>query len=175
MNWGNCPVSVVTPVFFDIETTGLRPDRGAKITEMALVDHEGPQFQWKRPTLNEDHQTLSTQLSLLFKHFENRIVIGHNLQFDLRFIAYEADRFGLEGPSLQFIDTLELARRTLSNATDFRLEALVRRLDLQVEDPFHTAVTDAQATHALFWRLVETGNVQTVAAAGLKHLNWTNF
>ncbi|WP_146110112.1 hypothetical protein [Salinibacter sp. 10B] len=33
-------------MFFDLETTGLRPDRGARITEMAVVDQECIRFDW---------------------------------------------------------------------------------------------------------------------------------
>ena len=40
------PIRTASVVFFDLETTGLRPDRGARITEMAVVDQEGIRFDW---------------------------------------------------------------------------------------------------------------------------------
>ena len=40
------PIRIASVVFFDLETTGLRPDRGARITEMAVVDQEGIRFNW---------------------------------------------------------------------------------------------------------------------------------
>lgn len=35
------PLRTAPLVFFDLETTALRPDRGGRICEMAVVDAEG--------------------------------------------------------------------------------------------------------------------------------------
>lgn len=40
------PIRTASVAFFNLETTGLRPDRGACITEMAVVDQEGIRFDW---------------------------------------------------------------------------------------------------------------------------------
>lgn len=168
----DCPIEVASLLFFDIETTGLRPDRGAQITEIALVNHTGICFDWKH---ERDSSELSGQLITLFGHFRNSVVVGHNLQFDFRFVAYEADRRDLRGPTVRFIDTLGLARRLLDRISDARLEVLLSHFDLSPDGELHTAIGDARATRALFWKLVEHGNLNMLADAGLKRLNWTTF
>lgn len=170
--WADYPIEVAPLFFFDIETTGLRPDRGAEITEMALVDHAGVPFAWNRA---QDASELSDQLTLLFHHFCDGIVVGHNLQFDFHFVAYEADRLGLRGPTVCFIDTLGLARTHLDRTPDVRLDTLLSYFDLTPAGTRHTALGDARSTRILFWKLVEHGDLRTLADAGLKKLNWTTF
>ncbi len=94
LQWGGCPIEVASLAFFDIETTGLRPDRGARITETVL-DRDGVRFNWERDSVNDS--TFPSQLPCLFDHLCAGVVVGHNVQFDLRFVAYEADRHGYRG------------------------------------------------------------------------------
>jgi DNA polymerase III epsilon subunit-like protein len=159
-------------LFFDIETSGLRPDRGARITELAVVDHAAVRYDWKQ---NRDGSPLTEELPILTQHLSRGVVIGHNLQFDFRFIAYEADRLGIPGPRLLYIDTLGLAPQLLDRTADFRLETLLAYFSLSPEVELHTARGDAWATRALFWALVEEGDLDTLADAGLKRLDWTAF
>mgnify|MGYP006281351945 CR=1 FL=1 len=166
------PISIASLLFFDIETTGLRPDRGAMITEVAVVDHAAIRYDWKR---NRDTMSLADQLPVLIKHLSQGVVVGHNLHFDFRFVAYEADRLGILGPRLQYIDTLGLARTLLDRTTDFQLSMLLARFDRSPESELHTALGDAWATRALFWALVDHGGLRTLAEAGLKPLDWTAF
>jgi DNA polymerase III epsilon subunit-like protein len=162
---------VASFAFFDLETTGLRPDRGARITEAAVVGRGEALLDWQRDA--EDASSLAALLPRLLGRLEGRVVVGHHLSFDFRFIAYEARRHGLSLPRLQFIDTLGLARAALDAAHDGQLEALLRRFDLVPEGPLHTALVDARAARALFWRLVDEGDLQTLADAGAKPLAWT--
>lgn len=166
------PIETTALRFFDIETTGLRPDRGARITEIALVDRGGAQLDWRR---ERDATDLSTVLPGLFDHLQAGVVVGHNVRFDFRFVAYEADRLGLRGPAVRFIDTLDLARTLDLRTPDVRLGTLLSHFALVPEDTLHTALVDARATRALFWTLVEHGNLETLADAGLKRLDWTTF
>jgi len=159
-------------LFFDIETTGLRPDRGAKIVEVAILGRNSEQFYWKKDACKTDHTFPFTKIS---EHLQRGVVVGHNLGFDFWFVAYEADRVGTAGPNLRFIDTLHLARRILKRKDGFQLGSLLKRFDIRCEGELHTASTDAHATRALFWKLVELGGITTVGEAGMKQLNWSNF
>lgn len=161
-------------VFFDIETTGLRPDRGAKISEVAIVNRNSQLYTWHRK-INNEFETLFQELPMMFNHFKKSVVIGHNLSFDFWFISYEADKLGLEGPSLLFIDTLSLARKILPERNSYKLDELLKVFDIKVNGELHTAITDAEATRALFWKLVEKGGISTVGDAGMKKLNWLSF
>lgn len=175
LQWPACPLSVSTLLFFDIETTGLRPDRGARITEMAVVREDEVCFHWCRDEQQDGRAAVDEVLPHLFGHLHSGVVVGHNLQFDFGFIAYEADRYRLEGPALRYIDTLGLARRLVPGATDYRLETLLGVMRLPVPHDLHTAVADARATQSLFWRLVDEGGCATLAEAGMKRLSWSTF
>lgn len=171
LNWAEGPIGLAAFAFFDLETTGLRPDRGAKINEIAVVGNRRTLLHWQAPP--DEAGALADQLPRLLEGLTGRVVVGHNLQFDFRFVAYEARRHGLDGPRLQFIDTLSLARRLLGPHEDLKLEALLRRFDLLPSEPLHDALVDARATRALFWTLVDTGRLRTLAEAGAKPLTWT--
>lgn len=170
--WADCPIRVIDPVFFDIETTGLRPNRGARITEMAVVDRREVRYHWRR---GASTSSLASALPRLFGHLREAVVVGHNLQFDFGFVAYEAERYGLDGPDLRYVDTLGLARRLVRGVPDYQLATLLRACALPVPVGLHTAVADAWATRALFWRLVEEGGLETLADAGMKRLHWGTF
>jgi len=102
-------------------------------------------------------------------------VVGHNLQFDFRFLTYEAERLGQRGIDLRFVDTLGLSRRLLPELDDYRLEELSSIFDLAPDTKLHTAVGDASASRSLFWFLVKEGNLKTLSDAGMKRLSWNAF
>jgi len=161
-------------VFFDIETTGLRPDMGAKITEVAILNRNSPIFLWKSDVENLASK-FQKALPEVLETLKNGVVVGHNLSFDLWFISYEADRIGLEGPDIRFIDTLSLSRQVLPKRDSYTLGSLLNYFDIEVTGQLHSAETDAEAARALFWKLVEAGDISTVGEAGIKQLKWTNF
>lgn len=160
-------------VFFDIETTGLHPNRGARITEVALLDHSG--IRLSAEFGDADGRQLPNRLPGLLDQLRSSVVVGHNVRFDLEFVAYEADRLGYEGPDLYFIDTLGLARRLLTRQFDHRLETALHAFHIKLPDPLHTALGDARAVRTLFWRLIGIGDFDTLVDAGLRPLNWTAF
>lgn len=154
-------------IFIDIETNGLRPDRGAKINEIALLNRNQVILTWK-----ENGDTVQSILPILIDYLKKGVVVGHNLSFDFWFIFYEANRVGIEGPVLQFIDTLALAKRIVPYNSSFRLNILLKMFDIKVEGNLHSAIIDAEATRALFWALIGRGNIATVGEAGIKNLYW---
>lgn len=162
-------------IFFDIETTGLRPDRGARITEIALLNRNSRKLLWKQAENAISDEYLAAQLPLVLKHLESGVVVGHNLQFDLRFIAYETERLGFRGPRLLFVDTLGLAQKLCSNISDFKLSSLIERFNISIGGELHTAAVDAHATRALFWKLIKLGDIETLAHAGMQRVCWSTF
>lgn len=178
--WRRRPVRVGSLVFVDIETTGLRPDRGARITEVAVVDARGVRYRWEREAGGEKPPPVAPEvLRAWLEHLRGGVVVGHNLRFDLGFVAYEAEQHGWPMPSLRVVDTLSLARRLgrrghLPNAVnDYRLGTLLGAFSVTPAGPLHTAVVDAEATRALFWKMVEAGEIDTLAEAGAKRLLWS--
>ncbi|MGA9113929.1 MAG: 3'-5' exonuclease, partial [Candidatus Dormiibacterota bacterium] len=82
---------------------------------------------------------------------EGAELVGHGSAFDLAFCAQLVPAsFGRR----EAFDTLELARILLPVAGSHNLGALARLLGLRHERP-HRALSDAQATAALFGRLLE--------------------
>ncbi|NBC03625.1 MAG: 3'-5' exonuclease [Bacteroidetes bacterium] len=167
-------IELANLIFFDIETTGLRPDRGAEISEVSIINRNSHVFTWKKKT-KSDVDVFSKHLPDTLKHLKNGVVVGHNLSFDFWFISYEADRLGIAGPNIRFIDTLSLARKILPDRNSYQLNVLLKEFDIKVNGKLHTAITDTEATRALFWKLIEKGGISTVGEARLKKLNWSSF
>jgi DNA polymerase III epsilon subunit-like protein len=170
--WADRPVRTASLAFFDLETTGLRPDRGGRICEIAVVDQDGVQLDWSSSDASPPDAALRRQLLMLVERLQSGIVVGHHLPFDLRFLTYEAERLGLGGLDVRFADTLGLARRVLAGRDDYRLGALAHTFDGPPDAALHTAVGDALATRSLFWTLVEEDGLETLADVGVKRLSW---
>lgn len=166
------PLRTAPLVFFDLETTALRPDRGGRICEMAVVDAEGIRFAWTSDDDPPSDAAVARRLPVLVDCLQSGVVVGHNLQFDVRFLTYEAERFCQEGLDIRFTDTLGLARRLRPGRDDYQLGSLLAAFDLVPADALHTAVGDALATRALFWHLVDAGGLETLADVNLKRLRW---
>ncbi|HUF08617.1 MAG TPA: hypothetical protein VMO47_04805, partial [Rhodothermales bacterium] len=93
----NCPVEAAALLFFDMETTSLCPGRGARITEIAVLDTAKVQLEWK-DEVNSTDRVPSRLLSTLLDELSSGVVVGHNVLFDLRFLACEAERLLFAGP-----------------------------------------------------------------------------
>jgi DNA polymerase III epsilon subunit-like protein len=158
--------------FVDLETTGLRPDRGGRICEMAVVDRAGVRFDWTSEREPPPDEVVARRLPELIDHLRDGVVVGHNLSFDVRFLTYEAERLGLGGVDLRFADTLGLARRLWPGRDDYRLGRLLTAVGAAPDEALHTAVGDALATRTLFWRLVEAGALTTLGDLRVRRLRW---
>ncbi len=167
-------IELASFVFFDIETTGLRPDRGAKVTEIAILNRNNCEFYWSTEK-GSNRSCFHEQLPKIQEYLKNGVVVGHNLSFDFWFLSYESDRINVEGPELKFVDTLSLTRKLLPEKNSYKLGELLQDFEIMISGELHTAVTDAEATRALFWKLIEKGGISTVGEAGMKKLNWSNF
>lgn len=158
--------------FFDLETTGLRPDRGARITEIAVFGQGVWHVAWSR-TRETRQPTPELQAALhdTLTHLTEGIVVGHNLSFDFKFMAYEAERLALHLPPLHYIDTLALARTHLT-LSDMQLATCCHALECVPDVAFHTAQGDVQATRALLWALAKRFDLQTLADASVQRMQW---
>jgi len=170
--WTDRPLRTAPLLFFDLETTALRPDRGGRICEMAVADRNGVRFDWDSDAAPPRDEAVARRLPQLVNHLEAGIVVGHNLQFDFRFVTYEAERLGLRGLDLRFADTLGLARSLLDAPDTHRLGPLLGHFDAAPDETLHTAVGDALATRTLFWHLVDHGGLDTLADINVRRLQW---
>ena len=83
------------------------------------------------------------------------IIIGHNVTFDLQFLAVARDKCALGKKDYKWIDTCSLARTLYPDAPKYSLASLATYL--KIGSPSHRANTDMQVTYALYMH--ETADV----------------
>lgn len=169
------PLSEVTFVVVDLETTGASPATCA-ITEVGAVKLRGGECLGRFQTLVNPGVAIPPQITYLtgitdsmvgpapliepvlasFEEFlGNAVLVGHNVRFDISFLEAVRARNGQGRMGNGVVDTCSLARRLVRDEVrDCRLATLSRhfRLDHQ---PTHRALDDALATGELLHHLLE--------------------
>ena len=92
-------------------------------------------------------------LPQFLKFLEGSILVGHNLQFDRRFLDAELTRAGYRALACPMLCTLRLARRLLQGLPSKGLSSLVDFFGITV-DRRHRAADDAEATCEILLRLL---------------------
>jgi len=168
-------VQDVPLAFIDLETTGLSPSRGHRACEVAVLRCQGyePVDALQRLVCPErpmdpgayavhgisdemlrDKPPFAAIADDLLEIMGDAVLVGHNLPFDLRFLAAEFARAGRSLPEVCGLDTLRLARRVY-RAPSYGLEALARALGVRVVGRMHRAMGDVIATRGVFERIVD--------------------
>jgi DNA polymerase-3 subunit epsilon len=163
-------------IVLDTETTGLDPDEGHRIVEIAcveLMNHlpTGRHFHCyvnpQRPVAPEaaaihgltdaflaEQAPFDAVVEDMLAFIGESTLVIHNAEFDLRFLNAELKR--LERPALGcgFTDTLSLAKRRFPGAPA-SLDALCRRfaIDLSAREK-HAAKLDCELLAAVYLELV---------------------
>lgn len=158
-------------VVFDLETTGLSPEKNTIIEIGALKVIQGKVADRFSEFINP-HEPLTAQISELtgitdemlinardlepvvsdFVHFsEGFVVVGHNLSFDYRFTSIAAAKYGLSFER-QGIDTLKIAKTVHSDLPSRSLGALCEHYGI-INSSAHRAYHDALATAKLYQTL----------------------
>lgn len=92
---------------------------------------------------------------------EGSVLAGHNVRFDIGFLAAEGARTGVSIPMTSWIDTLWLARQLDPDRThSHRLSALCERFGIPVTRS-HDALADATATASLLMTLLPHHGVRS--------------
>ncbi|MBM3460940.1 MAG: 3'-5' exonuclease [Armatimonadetes bacterium] len=165
-------IAQVPVTFFDTETTGLYPDCGDRIVEIAMVRTRAGQIEKTFDTLVYPDRAIPEDASRVsgitdamvwgkprFQEIVDRIcemaegsvLVAHNAPFDLGFLAVQ---FGeAQRPMLKnlVLDTLLLARRCYK-LPDYSLGGLAKALRVEKET-FHRALGDTVMTHRLFQQM----------------------
>lgn len=92
----------------------------------------------------------------------NRVIIGHNIPFDLTIIRQECARHGRPWDDFVFIDTMRLASLLNPTLGKLDLETLADIYHIDVHGR-HTALGDAMVTAELYFRMVPRLQVQGFA------------
>jgi DNA polymerase-3 subunit epsilon len=167
----------LTFVVFDTETTGLRPEAGDRVISLAGVRVKGCEVRHHekfdalvhlgRPVPPESVRfhgitdaalsgalPLEVVLPAFLRFAGDAVLVGHEVSFDLQFLAPEAQRLGL--PSLTtrpVLDTRLLSRSLHGPAEEHSLETVAFRLGVPVVGR-HSALGDALTTAEVFVRLL---------------------
>ena len=91
------------------------------------------------------HEVLPSFLSFASKS----IIVGHNINFDMRFIEYEAACCLLELPFSCSIDTLKIAKKAVPGLSAYKLDNLINYFNINIslpENDRHRALFDAVNT-----------------------------
>ena len=170
------PIARLAFTVFDTETTGLDPAGGDEIISIGavrilngrvlrhetfdqLVDPRRPVSQESEAIhgISDDVLVGQPRVEEVLQRFdafrEDTILVGHNVAFDLKFMALKAPTAGVafDGPVL---DTLLMAELLYSDEQAHSLDALARLLGVEVTGR-HTSLGDALVTADVFLALAE--------------------
>jgi DNA polymerase-3 subunit epsilon len=168
---------------FDVETTGLyNSDRIVEVGVVLLDENLRVEYEWA--TLLNPHRHLSeskihgiTASDVAdapdFEHvaghlaalLDQRVVVAHNVTFDLRMVAHALARAQFDAPSeLLVVDTLRLARATLGGTA--ALPVVCEYLSIELGS--HEALGDARATAQVLTLLVEQSDGLVLQGAAVR-------
>ncbi|MEW6040260.1 MAG: exonuclease domain-containing protein [Elusimicrobiota bacterium] len=164
----------ITFAFVDVETTGLSPEYGDRVCEVAVLKVKNNcQIDLFHTLVNCERKISPgafavngiTQNMLkgkpkfseiapqILRLLNGCVVVCHNAVFDMSFLAAELERCSLSFPNYTVVDTLMLSRRCFkffSNA----LQNVAMCLNIEVQEE-HRALSDVLTTWKVFQRFVE--------------------
>jgi len=159
----------------DVETTGGSPDRGHRITDVAVVEVRGGMIAKDFQTLVNPGRAIPPRVSDLtgitdemvegspffedlaedlFQWLDGKVFVAHNVSFDWRFVSAQlGDAIGSvpKGPRLC---TIQLARRFAPGLTRRNLDSLAKHFGIPIHSR-HRAYGDALATARILLRLLD--------------------
>ncbi|WP_424245130.1 DNA polymerase III epsilon subunit family exonuclease [Elusimicrobium posterum] len=160
--------------FVDTETTGMSPLRGDKLCEVAVVVSQGGDTVEEFSSIinplkiipqevinihgitNEMARTSPTFAQIaprLAVALTDSVLVCHNADFDVPFLAAEFATCGLSLPRTVVLDTLKFARKNGTFKKN-RLGAIVEELGFSNEG-WHRALADAKMTEKVFYHFLE--------------------
>ena len=160
-------------VVFDLETTGLSPDKNkiieigaVKVVDGAIterfstfVNPEVPiPYNIEQLTSIKDDMVLDAPrieeiLPEFMKFCEGTVMVAHNAEFDTGFIRKNCERMGLLF-DFTIADTVALARILLPQLNRFKLDTVAKAVGVSL-DHHHRAVDDAACTAEIFVKFIE--------------------
>ncbi len=162
-------------VVFDLETTGLRPEKWHRIIEIGAVrlidrdvmdefsslvrpDRTVPRTAAGIHGLTDRDLSAAPPPEEVFPRFaafiKRSTLVAHNAAFDVPFLRKEFSRFNLRFGN-PVVCTLKMARRLLPDLPDYRLETVARRVigSLPEETRLHRALDDARLAAGIWLKL----------------------
>ena len=170
-------------VVFDVETTGLSPQGGDRIVEIAAVRVKNSKIVDTFESLINPERELSEEVQKIHNITKPMIdkapladeilpkmidftggacLVGHNIKFDLNFLCFQLAMIGRklrdETPA---IDTLKMAKELLPHLKSFRLSHVAHSLGARI-DKTHRALPDVKMTASVMGRLMTIAGEQNI-------------
>ncbi|MFI6596961.1 DEDD exonuclease domain-containing protein [Nonomuraea sp. NPDC050536] len=184
------PLSEVTFVVFDLETTGGSPAEDS-ITEIGAVKVRAGEMLGEFSTLVDPGGPIPPFISVLtgitdamvvaaprieavlpsfLEFITGSVLVAHNAGFDTRFVKAACAANGYPPPANPVVDTVDLARRVLTrDETPNHKLATLARFFRSPTEPCHRALQDARATVDVLHGLIErAGSFQVHTLEELK-------
>lgn len=162
-------------VVVDIETTGLYPMSDEIIEIGAIkVDENGEISTFQKlikpckpvstfitnltgitnTMLEKDGKDVTEVLQAFDTFIEDYTLIGHNVNFDLKFLDDKYEKYLIKNIDNKYLDTLYLARRTMSFLPNHKLKTIAEYFRINTEG-HHRALKDVQMTLEIYIRLTQ--------------------
>ena len=158
----------------DLETSGLAPNRGDRIVELAIVRCDangsiqgvystlvnpgpgkttGPAHIHRISDRMVAHAPTFDEIApCVLAWIQGAVVVAHNARFEDGFLSSAFHRMGMSPPAMPALDTLDIARSVRLTSNN-RLSTLAAWAGVDHQDA-HTAEADARATAAVLARLL---------------------
>lgn len=152
-------------VMLDFETTGLSPDMGDRITEVAALRIVGGKVVERYVSLVncnvripsfitgltgitqamvDGAPPVSQVVPELLDFIGGDALSAHNASFDDKFLRAEAARLGLTPGHQSLVCSLKLSRRVFPNLSSYKLGNLSGELGIRFQSAAHRAESDAE-------------------------------
>ena len=159
----------------DTETTGLSPNGGGKICEIAVsISQNGRMVEEFSTLINpgipmspeviaihgitnemvKEAPTFEQILPRLLGLFDGCVLVAHNADFDMSFLQAEFESCGMHLPPYPVVDTLKLARKS-GRFERNRLGLIAQELGISSEG-WHRAMADTKMAEQIFYYFLTT-------------------
>lgn len=165
-------------IFLDTETTGLKPEEGARVIEVGLADIQGlekpgfsidylinPGFPIPPEITRLTHITDADvskkggfdSYADVILHMINRadFIAAYNKDFDRKMLESEFSRLGMKMEDKVWLDPLTWARFFM-DSDDHKLGTVAKRFEVNLENA-HRANADAEAAAAIMVKFIAWG------------------
>ena len=159
-------------VVLDIETDGLDENQNSiieigavKVRDEALdYFHSMLEYEGKLPKkiveltgidesmLQAEGKNLKDVLETFLEFVADSVIVGYNIDFDLRFLNQKLEDVGLKELKNSSIDLCRLVKKTSRRQANYRLETTLHHFGIEVKT-LHRALEDAKATYELSKKL----------------------